>query len=272
MGGLDGTAVDRYLDRLGLDPEAIRGADADLETLERIQAAHVEHVPFENLAIVGDPFEDVHGDGVTLDVEHLYEKLVERKRGGFCFELNGLYVPLLDALGFDAHRVRAMVLGDDGDPSLPANHHTVIVSLDRNYVSDPGLGKPQMVCPTPLDGEPTPEDAAGVAWRIIGTDRPDCEYAVQCRTPDQAWLSHYVFDITPRDLSYFEATCEYLATAPESWWTGNVIVRTKTREGWLELRNDTFTHVKNHDRTEREVSPPEWRDLLVREFGLSLPR
>lgn len=271
MEPLDETAVDRYLERIDLQPAEIRAADRDVETLARIQTAHVRNVPFENLAIVGDPFDDAPGEGVALDVDHIYDKIVARERGGYCFELNGLFAPLLAALGFDVDRAAAMVLDDDGEASPPANHHTVVVSLDRPYVTDPGLGKPQMTRPTPLDGKPTAEDPAGVAWRVVESDRPDCEYLVQCRSSEHGWEPRYVFDPTPRALSYFEATCDYLAAAPESWWTDNVIVRRKTDSGYVELFEDTFARGERGERTEREVSPDEWYDLLEREFGLSVP-
>lgn len=263
-------AVDRYLARIGLDPDDVRSAGCTLDTLSRVQAAHVEAVPFENLAVVGDPFGGSTGEGVPLAIAHLFEKIVERERGGYCFEINGLYVALLDALGFEARRAGAMVLNDDGEATTPANHHTVIVSLDREYLADPGLGKPQMSRPVPHDGTPTAPDGAGVAWRVDESDRPDCEYVVEVRTPEHGWQQHYVFDPAPRDLSYFEATSEYLSTAPESWWTSNVIVRRKTEAGYRELSRDTFTRVEAGERTEREVAEDDWYDLLEREFGLSV--
>jgi N-hydroxyarylamine O-acetyltransferase len=274
--GLDADEVDRYLDRIGLDPGAIRNRDPGVETLARVQAAHVRHVPFENLSVVGDPFGDDPGEGVTLSIPALYETVVERERGGYCFELNGLFTVLLDALGFDVHRGAAMVVPDDGEHTTPANHHAIVVTLDRQYVVDVGMGMPAMRRPTPLDGDETPADVAGVEWRVVTNDRPTygrtTEYRIKGdgngRTDVEDWTDRYVFDTTPRELSYFRAACDYLASAPESPFTGSVTVQVGTETGWCELDQETFVRVEDGQRTERNVSPGEWDDVLHREFGL----
>lgn len=271
MTRLDTEKVTRYLERIGLDPADVRGADRDIETLARLQAAHVRTVPFETLSIVGDPFEDGLGEGVTLTVDHLYEKIVQRRRGGYCFELNGLFTELLRALGFDAHRASAIVLNQEGEAETPANHHTVIVSLDRPVVADPGLGIPQMTTPVPLDGEATNEDAAGVAWRVQDSERPDSDHVIEVQKPDSDWTRRYVFDRTPRELSYFEATNAYFSKAPESMWTNLVIVRRKTEDGFRELRRDSLIRVDETGRSEVELTEDDWYDVLEREFGMSLP-
>lgn len=271
MGPLDADAVAAYLERIGLEPGAIRPAERDLETLTRLQIAHVKHVPFENLSIIGDPFEDGAGPGVTLEIDALYEKIVERGRGGYCYELNGLFTSLLDALGFDVHRAAAMVIPDDGEHSTPANHHVAIVSLDRAYVVDVGMGKPQMRRPTPLDGEATRQDGAGVAWRVVETDRPMYDHRVEYRIGDGDWVARYDFDQTPRGLSYFQATCDYLSTAPESPFTGTTVVGLELDDGSIEMGRGTLTRMEGGEETEREISRAEWYDLLESEFGLSMP-
>jgi N-hydroxyarylamine O-acetyltransferase len=269
MAALEPAAVDRYLERLGLDPAAVRAADRDVETLARLQEAHVRQVPFENLSIVGDPFGDGAGEGVTLDPDALYEKIVERERGGYCFELNGLFTALLAALGFDVHRAAAIILSADGDHSVPANHHVIVASLDREYLVDVGMGAPQMRRPTPLSGEFAPADGAGVEWRVRDNDRPAYDRTAEYRTSDD-WTARHVFDTTPRALSYFEAACDYLSTAPESPFTGGVSLRLATENGWLELDRETLVRVEGGDRTERSLSPAEWYDVLERAFGLSV--
>jgi N-hydroxyarylamine O-acetyltransferase len=268
---------DSYLDRIGLDPDATR--DPDFESLARLQRAHVTSVPFETLSITGDPFgtevverDDEVGEpdaeGVVLTLPHLYEKIVERERGGFCFELNGLFGWFLEDLGFEADRIAAGMLGDDGDPRPPANHHTHLVSLDRTYVVDVGTGTPPIRRPIPLDGSEV-TDAAEVEWRVVESDRPDAEYLTQYREPtDEEWTDRYVFDATPRKLSYFEATCDYLATAPESTFTGDPVVSMATEGGHKKLSRGTLTRSERGDETELEVDDEEWHDVLESKFGL----
>jgi len=257
-----------YLGRLGLTEEP----PPTLETATRLQRAHVLSVPFENLAIVGDPFgagadEAVaSGEGVSLDLPHLYEKIVTRERGGYCFELNGLFTWLLRELGFDADRVAARMVGSDGTGTPPANHHTIAVELDRRYLLDVGTGGPQLRCPLPIDGE-TVVDDVGVAWRVVDSERPDEEFLTQYRLPDGEWEDRYLFTDRPRKLSYFEATCDYLASAPESPFTGDPVVSIATSEGYRKLRRDTLVTWDGSDEREEPVEPDEWHELLAEQFG-----
>lgn len=257
--------TDSYLERIGVDPSTV--GDADRETLARLQRAHVCHVPFENLDIVG-PRGENGGPGVELSVPALYEKIVERERGGYCFELNGLFHCLLDALGYDVDRVAARVVGDDGDASPPANHHTNIVHLDRRYVADVGMGPPVLREPLPLEGTER-TDETGVTWRITESDRPDETYRSEYREPGEtAWSVRFVFGEEPRDLRYFAATNDYLQTAPESPFTDHPIVSVATLEGYLKLSEETLTETVGARQSERTVGHNEWRETLTERFGL----
>lgn len=259
---------DRYLERIGLDPTADHPPTR--ETLSALQSAHVRSVPFETLAVAGHPHADRGGAGVTVDPAACYRKVVERERGGFCYELNGAFGRLLDALGYDAARVPAMVVGSDGDAGPPANHLTHVVSLDRRYVVDVGLGTPPLRRPLPLDGTVV-NDAGGVAWRVRGSDRPDADFAVQQRPPGaDDWRVRYVFDDRHRGTAYFEASCDYLATAPESPFTGDPVVSLATERGYKKLQPGTLTRVERGDERTREIGPEEWDDVLATEFGIDL--
>lgn len=259
----------RDLARIGLDPD---GAYSPTRaTAERLQRAHVRSVPFETLSITGDPFGHRDGDGVSLDVSDLYEKIVERRRGGFCYELNGLFGWLLAELGFDAERVAARVVTGDGSP--PANHLTHVVALGRRYVVDVGLGIPTMRLPLPLDGDAR-TDAAGVEWRVDECDRPDADYVVRFREPGREsgaardWTDRYLFRDVPRQMAYFEATCEYLATAPESPFTGDPVVTIATDAGHAKLTTTTLSRGVGGELDETTVAEDEWYDVAAREFGL----
>ncbi|WP_255150473.1 arylamine N-acetyltransferase family protein [Halorarius halobius] len=260
--------ADRYLARIGLDPSAVETADR--ETLSDLVAAHATTVPFETLATADDPHGERAGRGVSLAPADCFEKVVERRRGGFCYELNGLFGWLLDDLGYEPTRVASMMLGDDGDPSPPADHLTHVVDLDRRYVVDVGMGVPRPRGPVPLDGTAR-TDPTGVDWRVRPSDRPDCDYLVQYREGDD-WTDRFVFADRHRPRSFFAATCEYLATAPESPFTGEPVVAVSTSDGYRKLNPETLVTVADADRTEREVAPDEWHDVLAREFGVALGR
>ncbi|WP_396612169.1 arylamine N-acetyltransferase [Haloferax sp. S1W] len=256
-----------YLDRLGIDSQSL--GEPSRSTLRRLQRAHVTTIPFETLAVNGDPFDDADdGEGVHLDLPHLFEKIVEREHGGFCFELNGLFNWLLTELGFDAERVAARVIGSDGSARPPANHHTNVVELDRRYVVDVGMGVPSMRRPLPLDGE-VRTDEAGVSWRVVESDRPDETHRTQYRyEPDGEWQDRYLFTDTPRMLTYFEATCDYLQSAPESTFTGDPVVMRATDGGHVKLSPETLTRYVGSESTESPVAESEWHDVLEETFGL----
>lgn len=260
---------DAYLARIGLTDCRAGEVSADGETLRRVVSAHLTSVPFENLAIVGDPHGDHAGAGVSLFLPDLFEKIVRGHRGGFCFELNGLFGWLLDELGYDADRCPARVADDGEFGRPPANHHTNLVHLDQTYVVDVGSGTPQCRELIPLDGSVV-EDAAGVQWRVDGDDTPLSEYALRVREPGDDWGLRYRFRTTPRPLSYFEATCEYLAKQPDGPFTSGPHVARSTSDGALSLDADALTRTAGGETTETPVDPAAWRNVLADEFGIRL--
>jgi len=290
--------VDAYLRRIGVGVDAV--VEPDWETLSRLQAAHVQAVPFENLSIVGHPHRDdaetdgSHlGSGVVLDADHLYEKIVERERGGYCFELNGLFHALLAALGYDVDRVAARVVGSVDDDSHPANHHSNVVHLHRSFVVDVGTGTPQIRQPIPLDGTEVTDDA-GVTWRVTETDLADATHRTQYREPhERDWTTRYVFDAAPRELSYFDATNDHLQRSRHSPFTGRAVLTIATPDGYRKLDPDTHTLVTFHEcdgtdaphaptggahdpdivekRTrERPVASDDWDTVLAATYGIDL--
>jgi N-hydroxyarylamine O-acetyltransferase len=259
-----------YLDRIGLTARDAEQTEPDEETLKAVLSAHVRRVPFENLAIVGDPHGDAEGEGVSLHLPDLYEKIVERERGGFCFEVNGLFNRLLTTLGFEADRCAARVGGDEetlGRP--PANHHTNVVHLDRRYVVDAGTGGPQAREPVPLDGTVI-EDSAGVRWRIDASEMALSDYELWLCEPGGEWDRKYRFQTEPRELSFFEATCEFLSNEPDGTFTRGPFVQRSTAEGYLRLGADTLTRTVGTAQTETDIPPEDWHDTLAEEFGIRL--
>jgi len=257
--------ADRYLGQIGLDPTDIERVDR--ETLARIQEAHVRTVPFENLAIAGDPWDRRSGSGVSLDIADLESKVVEHQRGGFCYELNGLFTELLDQLGFEATRNAGRIVGDGGI-ELPANHLVPTVELDQTYVADVGMGTPKIRRPVPLDGTAI-EDDVGNTWRTVENDRPDVDYTVQYGGPDEdAWSDRYVFTRESRPMRYFTATCDYLTSAPESVFTGSTVATIATESGHLKLTGRELRRLEGGEETVRTLDREEWDDVLETEFGI----
>src|SRR5215218_8366156 len=124
-----GVNITAYLDRI--QEGGSRGPDAG--TLRRLQVAHLLAVPFENLSIHW-------GEPIVLDDEALFDKIVARRRGGFCYELNGLFAALLRVLGFDVEMLSAAVWGGAGKFGPEFDHMTLLVKLGERWLADVGFG------------------------------------------------------------------------------------------------------------------------------------
>ena len=127
---MNSTDIGAYLDRIGLDVPP----QPDLSALAVLQASHLMHVPFEGLDVrLGIP--------LSLDTDALFDKIIRRRRGGYCFELNGLFLELLRGLGFVARPVLARVWYRN-PPQIPPLTHTLnLVSLEGEaYLVDVGFG------------------------------------------------------------------------------------------------------------------------------------
>jgi len=147
--------VDRYLARIGIHA----WPPVDLDGLTTLQRAHLTAVPFENL--------DVHArTGVRTDTGWSLPKIVDRERGGWCFENNGAFGWLLGELGFTVDYVGAYVLLDPADTDH-MSHLTLIVHLDKRYLVDVGFGD-SFIEPVPIDG--TPIDDGNERYAVINDD------------------------------------------------------------------------------------------------------
>lgn len=258
-----------YLRRLGLDAGAVTGAPSPA-AVTALQGAHVRRVPFETLAVTGDPFGHRQGGEVALALPRLYEKVVQQRRGGYCYELNGLFGWLLRDLGYTADYIAARILRDDGAARPPANHLTNCLTLDgTQYLVDVGLGTPTLREPLPLDGTVVTDDV-GVSWRVVGTERPDADGLTQFRRPgEESWTDRYLFETTPRDLDYFAATNDYLSTAPESPFVGSPVVTRATDCGHVKLTATKFLEYRGAEATEHPVvGADEWYERLDEWFDI----
>jgi N-hydroxyarylamine O-acetyltransferase len=236
-----------------------RGSRApDLQNLRALQHAFLESVPFENL--------DIHiGRKISLDPARIHEKIVVRRRGGFCYECNGLFADLLASLGYEVSRHSArMSLGDRVGPEF--DHMVLLVALDRVYLVDVGNGQ-SVRDPLPLVGDDLSE-AEGVEYRVA--THPD-GYALYHRQAGAEWRPRFLFSTMPRKPSEFAGMCEFHQTSPDSVFTKQRLATIATPEGRLTLLGRRFTEVQGSERIERDLtSEPEMFDLLRRRFGIDL--
>jgi len=110
----------------------------------------------------------------------------------------------------------------------------------------------------------------GYAWRVVASDRPDLDNRVEARAQgEDAFEQRYAFEAIPRSLSYFEATCDYLQSPPESPFTGDPVVSLATERGRKQLEPDALARFEGGERTEGPVAPGECHDALQAAFWLT---
>jgi len=245
--------VNTYLKRIEYDGPV----DVSTETLRNLQVAHLLHVPFENLSIHAS-------EPIVLDDEALFAKIVERKRGGFCYEANGLFAALLRALGFDVSMLSAEVARGNGEFSPPFDHMALLVNLEKRWLVDVGFGDSFL---EPLLLDTTSEQIQGdQSFRI----ESEGQYRVVFRRKGEEWEPMYRFTLEPHQFADYEEMCRFHQTSPHSHFTQNRICSRATPEGRITLSGMRLIVTTKHGREERLLdSANEYEEVLRDQFGIA---
>lgn len=248
--------VDDYLHRINVSGRPAASA----ESLALLQRQHLLNVPFENL--------DIHWKRpIVLDTDRFFQKIVSEKRGGFCYELNGLFNELLKELDFETRFISARVFnGATHGPEF--DHAAIIVTIgDEQYLADVGFGD-FAAAPLRFELDETQADTTG-EFVIRHFDSDHYEVA---KHKDGEWMSEYIFDTTPRGLSEFSRMCEYQQYSGDSHFTKRRVCSIMTDQGRKTLTDKSFIVTENGMRLEATVtSVIEFHDLLMSEFGIARP-
>jgi N-hydroxyarylamine O-acetyltransferase len=247
--------VNAYLDRINYTGALAPSA----ETLRGLHVAHLMSVPFENLDI---PLRRP----IVLDEAALFNKIVERRRGGFCYELNGLFACLLRELGFNVQMLSAGVMGRDGQFGPDFDHMTLLVTLEQRWLADVGFGdsfrEPILLderCDQPQDGR---------AYRL---DQDISHLILMQRERDGNWEAQYRFTLQPRQLADYQEMCLFQQTSPQSSFTQRRICTRATPEGRITLSDMRLITTVNGTRTERTLADPaEYARMLHEHFAIDL--
>ena len=228
------------------------------ETLRALQLAHLSAVPFENLSIHA-------GQPIVLETEALFTKIVERRRGGFCYEANGLFAALLRALGFDVSVLSAGVANAEGGFGPDFDHMTLLVTLERRWLVDVGFGDSFR---EPLLLDERGEQVQGSrAYRVL----PDGDhFRLMQRDGAGEWKAQYRFTLQPHEYADFEEMCHHHQTSPQSHFTRARICTRAAGEGRITLSEmRLITTSQDGKRQERTLSSREEYDAALREhFGI----
>jgi N-hydroxyarylamine O-acetyltransferase len=232
--------------------------DPSLETLRGLHRAHLLAVPFENL--------DIHrGRRIELDEEAIFEKIVTRRRGGFCYEQNGLFAAALRALGFEVTLLEARVSKGDGTFGIPFDHLTLAVQLKDRWLADVGFGD-SFLEPLRLD-DPGDQVQGGEIFRV----RHDGTRGIYARYIEGEWRDQYQFFLAPRVLSDFALGCHYHQTSPLTTFTHKRVCSLATPEGRVTLSDLKLITTRNGQRDEHDLPDEDaFRTALREHFGIEL--
>jgi N-hydroxyarylamine O-acetyltransferase len=247
--------VAAYLERIGYNGSAT----PTLEVLRALHLHHLQAVPFENLDIS-------RSRKIVLDSEALVRKVVEERRGGFCYELNASFAALLRAIGFRVTLLSARAFGADGSEAPEFDHLALRVDLDEAWLADVGFGD-SFVEPLRLSAGVEQQQSAGV-FRIIDSGT---SLRLQRQQPGGVWKSEFAFTLTPRELNDFAEMCHYHQTSPKSHFTQNRICSRAIPTGRITLSGLKLILTENGNRQESMLeSEEDWRRALEHYFGIML--
>jgi N-hydroxyarylamine O-acetyltransferase len=250
---MDEQTLGAYLRRIGAE----RPRSLDETALAELHRAHLMTVPFENLSIrLGEP--------ISLAEPDLISKIVTRWRGGFCYELNGAFALLLEALGGEVARVAARVYGD-GRLGPPFDHLALVVRLpggNGRWLADVGFGS-HTTYPLRYDGRHEQHDPDG---RFVLADAEGGDVDVVRNGQPQ-----YRIEPRGRALADFIPTCWWQRTAPESHFTQNTICSRLTTDGRITISGRTLIGTSGGARTVQRLPTDEAVLAAYRDhFGITL--
>jgi N-hydroxyarylamine O-acetyltransferase len=245
-----------YLDRIRL-PGSVR---PDLDTLRRVHLAHQLSVPFENLDVqLKLP--------LSTAVESSFDKIVTRRRGGWCYEMNGLMGWALREIGFDIRRIGAGVMREQRGAEQMGNHLCLLVRLDQSWLVDVGFGG-SLAEPMPLrafDREDRPyrlglREIADGFWRFSEAAHGDAE------------PFSFDFQDIPADEDLLDRKCRFLQTDAASPFVQNLVVQRRTTDAHMTLRGRVFTLLHASHKEKRTLNSADELVATLREvFDLEVP-
>ncbi len=247
--------VEAYLARLDLDRE-----EPTLKFLRKLHSAHIHRVPFENL--------DIHYNRkIQLNYQKIFDKIVRKRRGGFCYELNGLFYHLLYHLGYECYVTSAQMKNDSGEFSPPYDHMVIIAKIEKeDYLVDVGFGNafsyPKLIKKGVVQMDYT------TYWRF--TQDPDENLLLQFSSNASNFQTKYRFSFEEKQIIQFMEMCEFHQTSEKSPFTQRKMITIKTEDGRVTLTDRKLKLLKLGEKEELPIlNEDEFLSKLEQYFGIS---
>lgn len=249
--------LEQYLNRIGIE----KIYSPSYQFLAELQLKHLYSIPFEDL--------DIPDRGrIILDIERIYKKIIPTKRGGFCYELNGLFHWLLTQLGFKVDMLSARVYNSTKNELGPEfDHMTLLVHLDKEYLVDVGFGDSFRKPIEMPNGEC--EDVSG-NYRVYNIDNKNFELQ---QYDGNEWKPQYSFTTILHHLPDFNDMCNFQQDSPTSHFRTRMKCTKATPTGRITVSDSSLTSTDNGIKTKTEIHSEQEFNLLLKEyFGITFSK
>ncbi|HOI28983.1 MAG TPA: arylamine N-acetyltransferase [Melioribacteraceae bacterium] len=248
-------SVEKYLERIGL----VKIEAPSIEFLSKLQLAHLYSIPFEDLDIPDRA-------RIILDIKRFYYKIIPAKRGGFCYELNGLFHWLLTQLGFNVDMLSARVYNKQIQELGPEfDHMTLLVHLDKDYLVDVGFGDSFRIPIEMPSGE-----CADISGRYKTFPAEGNLFELK-KFEENDWMLQYTFKTIPRKLSDYSEMCDFQQDSPDSHFRTRMKCTIATPTGRITLSDNSLTITRHGEKKRTEIADNrQFFNFLYQYFEIEL--
>jgi len=230
--------TEKYLNRIKYS----KSLEPNLQTLKKLQKSHLLNIPFENL--------DIHNNiPIELSIDKIFDKIVNQNRGGFCYELNGLFYELLISLNFNAKRISARVFNKDNGYGQEFDHFAILVTIGNSeYLTDVGFGE--------FSFEPLKFEINKIQNDELGDfifEKYDKDYFRVSKIKNESIIPEYIFTTNRRELLDFKDMCIYHQSSPKSHFTTKRLISLPNINGRVTITGNKLIVKKFNSKTETEI-------------------
>jgi N-hydroxyarylamine O-acetyltransferase len=250
----DNFVLQDYLDRIHF----VGDVKSNIKSISKLMQCQLFSIPFEDLDIQA-------GKTISLAGNDIVDKLINRKRGGYCYELNGLFALVLQKMDISYRFVAARPLVNSGEN--PKTHMAIIVALEgEEYLVDLGFGGNGIREPLKLN-DTTAVQQGTETFALAKAENGD--YLLQTLLRDE-WKNLYSFDLSHQDWIDFKPANHYNSTHPDSFFTQNLVVVLQNPLGKKILFRNTFKSIENGETKSYTFEPEKLKNILATEFNLKM--
>jgi N-hydroxyarylamine O-acetyltransferase len=236
------------------------------ETLDNILEKTAQNIPFENLCIIKNQTNNI-------TKKNLMNKILLKKEGGLCYELNSIFYFFLIENGFNAVLARGVVYNNENQEFLTIGrtHVTILIIHEHQpYLIDTGFGSNLPLKPVPLSGETVTSNNGEFRIGKLETEHGDYVLQVKLKHKDTDWRIGYAFDSkrTITDISEFNEIQTIITEHEESSFNKNPLITRLTNEGSITLTDSSFTQWADGNLTKEKIDYDRFKELSKQHFGI----